>query len=96
MMDRHLLKMFHRKQNMDRNEGQRNTFKLGDYGLSFNKYLGNLLNFGDNKYLAPELLNSSDSHFKVLLHLLANINSLDRFYQMWHLLSWIDFNQLHS
>jgi hypothetical protein len=69
MMDKNLLNMFDRKTNLNKNTEGRNRFKLGDYGLSFNKFLGNLLNFGDNAYLAPEMLNSSDPHFKVYIFL---------------------------
>lgn len=42
-------------------------FKLADFGLTFNQKSQTLRGFGDNFYLAPELLNQSKSSEKVII-----------------------------
>lgn len=48
-------------------EKRKNKFKLGDFGLSFNQFNGRLLGFGDNMFLAPELLKSTGRGQKVTI-----------------------------
>jgi hypothetical protein len=83
-MEESLLKIFSHKNTTtkDIDNTLNKKFKLGDFGLSFNKFLGNLLNFGDNKYLAPELLKAKESKAKVINMKYSFSNLLDRFYQM--------------
>ena len=63
LMEQHYLGAFFQKQSRRRNS--RKIFKLSDFGLSFNQSFGGLLGFGDNEYLAPELLRNSHSGSQV-------------------------------
>jgi len=98
VMEESLLKIFSQSNatTKDIDNGLNKKFKLGDFGLSFNKFLGNLLNFGDNKYLAPELLKVKESKAKVIKLKYSFSNFLDRFYKVRHLFFRVIVNQIHS
>lgn len=43
-------------------------YKITDFGISFDCFRGTMVDFGMDKYLAPELFGSANSNFKVLVY----------------------------